>query len=719
MKPVHERNQECLPPKKRDLPQSTAETPSAANISGNDTPQSSAAEWPRGVLVAAGQSHMGLRYGDGGEALTSVTVDQYGNVYRVAVPAGNLASSALHPVVNMSPLSHPFSVGAPVLQHPGISYSPIQYAPLSHTSVQFIGSYAVPYAMPPGFLPSSLVSPPGTLAPTHIPHYVPYNSILSDGATPPPQTSHAHTFGKAPSVHHAAASTSQSPHHASPLPIAVAQGRVPVYYHTNSRIPATYTLHEASESSPGSPPENIKDRSPLSVNPANGGQRDQICNQGRRASQAINTQGQGTDDCTAGAAAENIVNLQIFQGYQARPEVAFTAHRGTPDTDLEVQRVVGGLASQDYHTLLTQRKDASSPLNLSQHVTEHQEERRGLPAHHAQRNPPEPVVERGQLKHLYTSSLDQASQAQLQRALVIANGETLLVPLGAGQGMVCSATELSKGVLEAKKPDIQVTESFPTKVLTFPAVADATSPVQPVLVQPPTPSPLPSHFMKGAIIQLATGELKRVEELQTQDFIRSAEVSGGLKIDSSTVVDIQESQWPGFVTLHFMVGEQQSKVTLDVPPEHPFFVYGQGWSSCNPGQTTHLFALPCHRLQVGDVCISISLQNVSEGAVSPSEYPQPGQIPPKERTVQHPKEQTLSVERNSERKSYTCKDSTVHSSNNDASNPATDSPHWAGPAPGFQRYDVQSDGPRPSPARPSFIPQEVKLSIEGRSNAGK
>lgn len=32
-----------------------------------------------------------------------------------------------------------------------------------------------------------------------------------------------------------------------------------------------------------------------------------------------------------------------------------------------------------------------------------------------------------------------------------------------------------------------------------------------------------------------------------------------------------------------VVGEQQSKVSIEVPPEHPFFVYGQGWSSCSPG----------------------------------------------------------------------------------------------------------------------------------------
>ncbi|XP_069491595.1 ataxin-1-like [Ambystoma mexicanum] len=718
MKPAHERNQECLPPKKRDLPQSTEEPTRPANVSVNDSQLSDAGEWPRGVMVAAGQGQVGLRYGDGGEALTGVTVDQYGNLYRVAVPAGNLSSSALHPVVNMSPLSHPFSVGAPVMQHPGISYSPIQYAPLSHTSVQFIGSYAVPYAMPPGFLSSPLVSPPVTLAPSHIPHYVPYNSILSDGTTPPPQTSsHSLTFNKASSATHTAATPAgQLQHHANTLPLAMTQGRVPIYYHTNARIPATYELHE-EPLCPESPAENSKERSPLTVIPPNGGQREQICNQGRKANQTMEIHSRETEDYAPGSTVDSVMNLQVFQGYQTRGEVAVPAHRGTPDTDLEVQRVVSGLASQDYHSLLVQKKDASSPLNLSQHVTENQGGRRNLSAHHTQINPSEPIVERGQLKHLYTSPFEQGSHEQLQRAMVIANGETLLVPLSAAQGLVSSASDLTKGNLGSKTHERQATD-LPTKEMSFSAAAP--TPLQPALVQPPAPSPLPSHFMKGAIIQLATGELKRVEELQTQDFIRSAEVSGGLKIDSSTVVDIQESQWPGFVTLHFMVGEQQNKVTLDVPPEHPFFVYGQGWSSCNPEQTTHLFALPCHRLQVGDVCISISLQNCSEELASTSECPLTGHSPPKERTVQHPREQAPPLDMNSEKKGYTPRDSMARSSHTEASSSALCNPHcWPDPAPGFQRYNVQAEGRRSSPARPSFIPQEVKLSIEGRSNAGK
>uniref|UniRef100_A0A671LVI1 AXH domain-containing protein n=1 Tax=Sinocyclocheilus anshuiensis TaxID=1608454 RepID=A0A671LVI1_9TELE len=202
----------------------------------------------------------------------------------------------------------------------------------------------------------------------------------------------------------------------------------------------------------------------------------------------------------------------------------------------------------------------------------------------------------------------------------------------------------------------------------------------------------PSHFMKGAIIQLATGELKRVEDLQTQDFVRSAEVSGGLKIDSSMVVDIRASQQRlGLVALHFNVGEQQSKVTIDVPPEHPFFVFGQGWSSCSPERTAQLYGLTCHHLQVGDVCVSVTLQQQAASQQKP-----PQQRIHRERD--RDKEEPMQVGGASQRR-------------------------WS--APGFQRYSIKNEeGSLASAAtsgssRPSFIPQEVKLSIEGRSNAGK
>ncbi len=46
--------------------------------------------------------------------------------------------------------------------------------------------------------------------------------------------------------------------------------------------------------------------------------------------------------------------------------------------------------------------------------------------------------------------------------------------------------------------------------------------------------------------------------------------------------------------------------------EYPFFVFGQGWSSCCPDRTTQLLALSCAKLSVGDVCISLTLKSLKD-----------------------------------------------------------------------------------------------------------
>lgn len=71
----------------------------------------------------------------------------------------------------------------------------------------------------------------------------------------------------------------------------------------------------------------------------------------------------------------------------------------------------------------------------------------------------------------------------------------------------------------------------------------------------------PHHFMKGSIIQLGNGEYKRVEELETDDFIQSAEISSDLKVDSSTVVHINENETQGTAVLGFLVGEHKVQVS--------------------------------------------------------------------------------------------------------------------------------------------------------------
>ena len=72
----------------------------------------------------------------------------------------------------------------------------------------------------------------------------------------------------------------------------------------------------------------------------------------------------------------------------------------------------------------------------------------------------------------------------------------------------------------------------------------------------------PPHFMKGSIIELANGELKRVEDLQTEDFVQSADISNDLKIDSSTVVRTDENIVKGTVLLGFVVGEHKVQVSV-------------------------------------------------------------------------------------------------------------------------------------------------------------
>jgi len=67
----------------------------------------------------------------------------------------------------------------------------------------------------------------------------------------------------------------------------------------------------------------------------------------------------------------------------------------------------------------------------------------------------------------------------------------------------------------------------------------------------------PAHFTKGSIIHLATNELKRVEDLSTEDFVRSANHSKDLCIDTSVVRGITPVADRDTVMLQFTVGQGQ------------------------------------------------------------------------------------------------------------------------------------------------------------------
>lgn len=59
----------------------------------------------------------------------------------------------------------------------------------------------------------------------------------------------------------------------------------------------------------------------------------------------------------------------------------------------------------------------------------------------------------------------------------------------------------------------------------------------------------------------------------------------------------------------FTVSLTLLQVILNCPVEHPFFVYGQGWTSSRPEQSLTKYNLNCQHLKVGDVCIFLSPSN--------------------------------------------------------------------------------------------------------------
>lgn len=59
------------------------------------------------------------------------------------------------------------------------------------------------------------------------------------------------------------------------------------------------------------------------------------------------------------------------------------------------------------------------------------------------------------------------------------------------------------------------------------------------------------------------------------------------------------------------------QVEVESSLEHPYFVYGQGWASCNPERTLQIYGLKVHHLQVGDILISLTPREQSTTSAAP------------------------------------------------------------------------------------------------------
>ena len=68
------------------------------------------------------------------------------------------------------------------------------------------------------------------------------------------------------------------------------------------------------------------------------------------------------------------------------------------------------------------------------------------------------------------------------------------------------------------------------------------------------------HCFEGSLIQLANGQMKKVEDLRTDDFIQSAKSNPDVYLDQSTLTGIRTDEKSTQVGLTFSVGSDKIQV---------------------------------------------------------------------------------------------------------------------------------------------------------------
>uniref|UniRef100_A0A1I7UXM8 AXH domain-containing protein n=1 Tax=Caenorhabditis tropicalis TaxID=1561998 RepID=A0A1I7UXM8_9PELO len=121
----------------------------------------------------------------------------------------------------------------------------------------------------------------------------------------------------------------------------------------------------------------------------------------------------------------------------------------------------------------------------------------------------------------------------------------------------------------------------------------------------------PTHFMRGTQLHVTNGDIKKVEDLSSDDFLKCAAESDDVLVNASIVRTIKINS-AGSVTIVFETGTERQQVSLKCQIEHPFFVLGKGWSSCNPRKSGENYGLDCENLQVDDVCIVLTRKESDE-----------------------------------------------------------------------------------------------------------
>ncbi|XP_045055458.2 ataxin-1 [Desmodus rotundus] len=808
MKSNQERSNECLPPKKREIPATSRPSEEKAAVLPSDNHRAEGVAWLPG-------NPGGRSLGGGRQGPTGTSVE-------LGLQQGIGLHKALSTGLDYSPPSAPRSVPAtttlPTVYPPpqsGTPVSPVQYAHLPHT-FQFIGSsqYSGPYA---GFIPPQLISPTaspatsavasagGATTPSQRSQLEAYSTLLANmgslsqasghkaeqqqqhlgrtpglmapGSPPPTQQNQYVHIASSPQNVGRTASPPAIPIHLHPhqtmIPHTITLGPSPqvVVQYTDSGshfvtreatkkaessrlqqamqakeilngemekgrrygAPTSADLGLVKASSKSAPHPYEPRHVVVHPSPADYGSRDSA---GVRASvMVLPNSSTPVSDLEAQQAAHREASPSTLND-KSGLHLGKAGHRSyalSPQQALGPDSVKAAtVATLSPHTVIQTTHSASEPLPV------------GLPATAFYTGTQPPVIG-------YLSGQQQAITyaGSLPQHLVIPGTQPLLIPVGSAdvEGSGAASAIATSSPQFAAVPHTFVTTALP-KSESFSPEALVTQAAYPAMVQaqihlpvvqsvaspaaaPPT---LPPYFMKGSIIQLANGELKKVEDLKTEDFIQSAEISNDLKIDSSTVERIEDGHSPGVAVIQFAVGEHRAQVSVEVLVEYPFFVFGQGWSSCCPERTSQLFDLPCSKLSVGDVCISLTLKNLKNGSVKKGQSVDPASV-----LLKHSKTDTLAGSRHryTEQENGINQGSAQMLSENgelkfpekiglpaaplltkiEPSKPATRKRRWS--APETRKLEKSEDEPPLTLPKPSLIPQEVKICIEGRSNVGK
>uniref|UniRef100_A0A8C0A8S0 Ataxin 1 n=1 Tax=Bos mutus grunniens TaxID=30521 RepID=A0A8C0A8S0_BOSMU len=791
MKSNQERSNECLPPKKREIP-ATSRPSSEDKAVPSDNHRAENAAWLPGA-----RGHVGGRLGPAGPPAELAA--------ELGLQQGIGLHKALSTGLDYSPPSAPRSVPAVTSTTTMPAYPGAVRPPAA--ALQFIGSSQ--YSGPSRFIPSQLISPTaspvtsavasavGAATPAQRSQLEAYSSLLADMGglsrasghkaeppPPPPPPQHlGRTAGLLPpgSPPHPQQSQyvriSSSPQNAAR---PASPPTLPVHLHTHpTMIPHTLTLGP----SPQVVVQYTDSGSHFVTREATKKAESSRLQQAMQAKEMLNGEVEKGRRYGAPPAADlglvKAASKAVPHPYESRhvvvhpgpadysvrdasgvrASVMVLPNSSTPAADLEGQQVthrenspsalndksglhLGKPGHRSY--ALSRRHAVPHTVIQTTHASEALPV--GLPATAFYAGTQPPVIG-------YLSGQQQAITyaGGLPPHLVIPGTQPLLIPVGSAdlEGSGAASAIVTSSPQFAAVPHTFVTtalpksENFGPEALVtqaaYPAMVQAQihlpvaqSVASPAAAAPPT---LPPYFMKGSIIQLANGELKKVEDLKTEDFIQSAEISTDLKIDSSTVERIADSHSPGVAVIQFAVGDHRAQVSVEVLVEYPFFVFGQGWSSCCPERTSQLFDLPCSKLSVGDVCISLTLKNLKNGSVKKGQPVDPASV-----LLKHSKADSLAGSRHryAEQENGISQGSAQMLSENgelkfpekiglpatplltkiEPSKPAaTRKRRWS--APETRKLEKSEDEPPLTLPKPSLISQEVKICIEGRSNVGK